>query len=119
MNIFDNMKQTIVGHSVAAASASNVPTGEPIDPTAAQPLGTLTGKQIVSVLSSMAANNSQKLYWQTSIVDLMKLLGIDPSLSNLQQLAQGLAYKGDTSDSATMNVWLHREVMRKLTQGDG
>jgi hypothetical protein len=57
------------------------------------------------------------LYWQTSIVDLMKLLGIDPSLSNLQQLAQELDYKGDTSDSTTLNVWLHGAVMRKWTQG--
>jgi hypothetical protein len=119
MNIFDNMRQTIIGHSVAAASAPKVPTGAPIDPTAAPPPSTLTGKQIVSVLSSMAANNSQKLYWQTSIVDLMKLLGIDPSLSNLQQLAQELSYKGATSDSTTMNVWLHGEVMRKLAQGGG
>jgi hypothetical protein len=117
MNIFDKMKQTIIGHSVAAASAPNVPTGAPIDPTAAPPPGTLTGKQIVSVLSSMAATNSQELHWQTSIVHLMKLLGIDPSLSNLQQLAQELAYKGDTSDSTAMNVWLHGAVMRKLTQG--
>jgi hypothetical protein len=117
MNIFDSMKQTIVGHPIAAASAPNVPTGASTDPTGAPPLGTLTGRQIVSVLSSIAANNSQKLYWQTSIVDLMKLLGIDPSPSNLKQLAQELAYKGDTSDSTTMNVWLHGAVMRKLTQG--
>jgi DNA replication protein DnaC len=75
-----------------------------------------TGEQIVSALSSMAANHSQKLYWQTSIVDLMKLVGIDPNLPNRKQLAEELAYQGNTNDSTAMNVWLHGAVMISYTE---
>ena len=115
MSVFDNIKQAIVGHAVAAASAPHAQTRVRLDP-GTPPDATLTGEQIVAVLSSMAANNSQKLCWQTSIVDLMKLVGIDPRLSNRKQLAQELGYKGDTSNSNAMDVWLHNAVMSKLSQ---
>lgn len=70
-------------------------------------------------LSQLSAKSAQKLNWETSIVDLMKLVGLDPSLTNRKQLAQELGYTGDSSDSATMNIWLHKEVMDKLAAGGG
>ena len=57
--------------------------------------------------------------WRHSIVDLMKLVGIDSSLANRKALAQELGYTGDMNDSATMNVWLHKQVLRKLSENGG
>jgi hypothetical protein len=67
----------------------------------------------------MAAGKGQTLNWRTSIVDLMKLLDLDSSLHARQQLAQELHYSGDMNDSAAMNIWLHKEVMRQLAANGG
>jgi hypothetical protein len=68
----------------------------------------------------MAAKRSEQLNWRTSIVDLMKLLDIDSSLRGAQGTGAGAAlYGGDTSDSASMNIWLHRQVMNKLAANGG
>ena len=67
----------------------------------------------------MAAKNSEKLDWRHSIVDLMKLIGVDSSLSARKELAKELNYSGDTSDSASMNIWLHKEVIKKLAANGG
>jgi hypothetical protein len=67
----------------------------------------------------MASENKQQLDWRHSIVDLMKLVGIDSSLSARRELAADLKYTGDTSDTATMNIWLHKEVMKKLAENGG
>jgi hypothetical protein len=66
-----------------------------------------------------AREGAQQLNWRTSIVDLMKLVGIDSSLENRKELAQELGYSGDMNDSAAMNVWLHRQVMRELAANGG
>jgi hypothetical protein len=67
----------------------------------------------------MAEKKPQKLNWRTSIVDLMKLLDLDSSLQARKALADELKYTGDKSDSATMNVWLHKQVMKKLAENGG
>ncbi len=67
----------------------------------------------------MAAKNPQQLNWRTSIVDLMKLLDLDSSLTARKQLADELHYTGDKDDSATMNVWLHKQVIKKLEENGG
>ena len=72
-----------------------------------------------AVLQGLASKSSQKLNWKTSIVDLMKLLDLDSSLENRKELARELGYKGDTNDSATMNVWLHKQVMKQLAEHGG
>ena len=74
---------------------------------------------VEAVLNDMAAKNSEKLNWRTSIVDLLKLLGMDSSLSARKQLAQELDYSGDMGDSAAMNMWLHKQVMKKLAENGG
>ena len=67
----------------------------------------------------MASNAPQKLNWQTSIVDLMKMLDLDSGLDARKSLAGELGYTGDTNDSASMNVWLHKQVMQKLAENGG
>lgn len=79
--------------------------GEPVD--------------VEAVLNGLASKNSQTLNWRTSIVDLMKLLDIDSSLSARKSLADELHYTGDKEDSATMNVWLHKQVIKKLEENGG
>lgn len=74
---------------------------------------------ISQVLSDMAQKRGGKLNWQTSIVDLLKLLDLDSSLSARQQLAKELHFEGDVHDSASMNVWLQDQVMRKLKENGG
>ncbi len=71
------------------------------------------------VLNNMAKNSSEKLNWRESIVDLLKLLGLDSSLTARKELAQELHYTGDTNDSASMNMWLSKQVMTKLTENGG
>lgn len=73
----------------------------------------------MSIFSSIMNNAGQKLDWRHSIVDLMKLLNLDSSLSARKELAQELHYTGDTSDSASMNIWLHKQVMQKLAENGG
>jgi hypothetical protein len=67
----------------------------------------------------MASKNPQQLNWKQSIVDLMKLLGLDSSLDNRKALAKELGYSGDMNDSASMNIWLHKQVMNKLAENGG
>lgn len=71
------------------------------------------------VLVDLAGKNAETLNWRTSIVDLMKLLQLDSSLASRKELAQELHFTGDTNDSASMNIWLHRQVMIKLAENGG
>jgi|SRR5690348_13160153 hypothetical protein len=74
---------------------------------------------VEAVLNNMQQQSGQQLNWRTSIVDLLKLLGLDSSLQARKELAAELHYTGDTNDSASMNVWLHKQVMRKLAENGG
>ncbi|GAB3429007.1 DUF3597 domain-containing protein [Massilia solisilvae] len=74
---------------------------------------------VEQVLNNMQKQSGQQLNWRTSIVDLLKLLGLDSSLQARKELAAELHYTGDTSDSATMNIWLHKQVMNKLAANGG
>ena len=121
MGIFDTLKNAIFGSpsqprpgpATAAPQASQAAA-----PTAAAP-APATPVDIEEVLTGMAAKKPEKLNWQSSIVDLMKLVDLDPSLSNRKELAGELGYTGDTQDSAKMNIWLHHEVMEKLAASGG
>ena len=70
-------------------------------------------------MTAAAASVDYDTNWRTSIVDLMKLCGLDSSLANRKELAQELGYTGDMNDSATMNIWLHKQVMKKLSENGG
>ena len=71
------------------------------------------------ILDQAVKDSGQTLNWRTSIVDLMKALGIDSSLASRKELAKELEYTGDTDDSATMNIWLHKQVLAKLAANGG
>ena len=75
---------------------------------------------VAARLEQLAAQNPQKLNWRTSIVDLMKLLGMESSLAERKELAQELGYPSDQmSDTARMNTWLHQQVLRKIAANGG
>jgi len=104
---------TAASSAPAAAPASPAPTAAP---AGAQPMAEI---DVAAVLSGKAQRAGQPLKWRTSIVDLLKLLDLDSSLQARKELAQELHYSGDMNDSATMNIWLHRQVMNKLAQNGG
>jgi hypothetical protein len=128
MSIFSKIKDAIFGNK--AEARPNAPSAPPAGrapsasagPAASQPKQAPAAPapvDVEAVLKRMAADNKQQLNWQTSIVDLMKLVGIDSDITNRRALAHELGYTGDLNDSATKNVWLHKEVMRKLAESGG
>ena len=124
MSIFSKIKDAIFGKkdeapAVAQAPTQAAPAAAPAAvPAAAAPVA-LSEVDVEAVLTKLAAASSQKLNWRTSIVDLMKLVGMESSLAERRQLAGELGYTGDTNDTATMNIWLHKQVMVKLAENGG
>lgn len=100
------------GRAPSATAGTAAPQPKPA-PAAPEPV------DVEAVLQRMAADNKQQLNWRTSIVDLMKLLGMDSSLENRKELARELGYTGDQGDSAAMNIWLHKRVMKELAAHGG
>lgn len=127
MGIFGNLMAKIMGHEARASEATvnadvaaNAPAaGAQTSGAAGAAAAPAEPVDIEAVLEGMAASNSQKLDWRHSIVDLMKLVGMDSSLAQRKTLAQELGYTGSTDDSATMNIWLQKEVMRQLAANGG
>ena len=126
MGIFDKIKNAIFGHKAAAAPHPTAAAATPATAAPAQdesPQAAATPSQpvdVVHVLGEIAAGKGNpKLDYQHSIVDLMKLLDLDPSLANREQLAGELGYIGAKDGSAAMNIWLHKEVMRQLEANGG
>jgi len=123
MSVLGNIMGAIFGHGSAQASAS--PTVAPATPKAqasASPTPAAPKAQTVDVaaiVDNAAASKGEKLAWRTSIVDLMKALGLDSSLAARKELARELHYTGNINDSAAMNVWLHKQVMSKLAENGG
>ncbi|MGZ5432456.1 MAG: DUF3597 domain-containing protein [Thermoanaerobaculia bacterium] len=108
---------------VGAAARTGLPVGVAVPgsglPAPAAAAATKGPVDVAAILDGMAAKSKEKLDWKHSIVDLMKLVGMDSSLSARKELAADLHYTGDTGDSAKMNMWLHKEVMRKLAENGG
>jgi hypothetical protein len=106
----------------AVATATKYPTGVgnfPTAPAAAKPVA-ISPVDVVKKLEGLAAKNPQKLDWKVSIVDLMKLLGLDSSIQARKELATELGCPVDKmADSAAMNTWLHKVVLRKLAENGG
>ena len=116
----DAFKPGMSGESrVEAAQRQGVPVAAAVPGGAAAAGAKAPSVDVGATLEKMAASHNEKLDWKHSIVDLMKLVGLDSSLSARKELAADLHYTGDTSDSAKMNVWLHKEVMRKLAENGG
>jgi hypothetical protein len=134
MSIFGSIMSKIFhrggGKEAGAAAAPATQTAQaspaaasPAASTATQASGGSGGSQgsvdVEAILTDLAGKAGQKLDWRHSIVDLMKLLNLDSSLAARKELAAELHYTGDTSDSAAMNIWLHKQVMTKLAENGG
>ena len=120
MTILGKVMSAIFGTKAEAASPSG--TAAPAAPASGGGNPASTPAQaidIAPVLDKAVADKKEKLQWRTSIVDLMKALDIDSSLSARKELAKELNYSGDTNDSASMNIWLHKQVMTKLAENGG
>lgn len=134
MSFFDKIKNAIFGKAEAAPQTS-APAGTPATtaspaspaspaapaspaPTTAAPAPT-GNVDVASILDAAVKKNGQKLDWKHSIVDLLKALDLDSSLTARKELAGELGYTGNTSDSATMNIWLHKAVIKKLSENGG
>jgi len=113
MSIFGKIMGGIFGSKASAA-----PAGKPGEAPAA-PVAPADSVDVAAIVDKAVAAKKEKLEWRTSIVDLMKALDIDSSLAARKDLAKELGYTGDTSDSATMNIWLHKQVMTKLAANGG
>jgi hypothetical protein len=118
MSIFGKIMGAIFGTSATAATPDAAPAaGGAATPAASgSPVATV---DVAPILDKAVAAKGEKLEWKTSIVDLMKALDIDSSLTARKELAKELGYTADSSDSATMNVWLHKQVMTKLAANGG
>jgi hypothetical protein len=132
MSIFGKIMSAIFGSKADAAapggtsappSAGTAPTDTgPVIIGGGAPAGSAAPAQTVDVapiLDKAVAAKGEKLEWRTSIVDLMKALDIDSSFSARKELAKELGYTGDSNDSASMNIWLHKQVMAKLAANGG
>jgi len=95
-----------------APTAAAAPAATAV-PAAAQPV------DVDGILDFMNEQRDQKLNWRTSIVDLMKLTGMDSTLEERRELANELGYPGNTSDTAEMNVWLHKQVIARIRADGG
>jgi len=135
MSIFGKIMSGIFGSKADAAPASGGSAAGSSGSTGAgwaQPSGSAApaassaapaappqSVDVAAILDKAVAAQKEKLEWRTSIVDLMKALDIDSSLAARKELAKELGYSGDTNDSASMNVWLHKQVMGKLAANGG
>ena len=138
MGLFNTLMSKIFSHAPSGAPAAesstpSLPTATDLAATsavapAAVPAPTSVAAaasapaqpvDVAAILDQLASKNSEKLDWKHSIVDLMKLVGMDSTLSARKEFAQDLHYSGDINDSAAMNIWLHKEVMKKLAENGG
>jgi Domain of unknown function (DUF3597) len=129
MGILSNIFGKIFpSHAQPSPSATVATTTSPEPTSAVAPTATAAATpqaapmqevDVEAVLNGLASKNPEKLNWKTSIVDLMKLLSLDSSLGQRKELAKELGYSGDMNDSASMNIWLHRQVMNKLAANGG
>jgi hypothetical protein len=122
MSIFGKIMGAIFGTKAdaapaggAAADAGSSSAGSS-GGSAASPAATV---DVAPILDKAVAAKGEKLAWRTSIVDLMKALDIDSSFAARKDLAKELGYTGDSNDSASMNIWLHKQVMAKLAANGG
>jgi hypothetical protein len=115
MSIFGKIMSAIFGTKADAAPAGGG-AGAGSSGDAAAPAATV---DVAPILDQAVKAKGEKLEWRTSIVDLMKALDIDSSFSARKTLAKELGYTGDSNDSASMNIWLHKQVMTKLAANGG
>ena len=138
MGIFSSIKEKLFGKAAPEVAAAQTITAEAVKPATADVSATATTAgsaaaatpaeskaaaaapvDVAAVMDAAVKKNGQKLDWRRSIVDMMKALDLDSSLAARKELADELGYKGDKNDSATMNVWLHKALMKALAENGG
>jgi hypothetical protein len=122
MSILGTIMEKLLGKAPAspAAKASGATNAAPSAPASTSPsVQPGPSVDVAAVLDDLSDKTTEKLDWRHSIVDLMKLLSIDSSLAARKALASELHYDGDTSNSASMNIWLHKQIMTKLVANGG
>jgi hypothetical protein len=122
MSIFGTILHKIFGTTPAEAAPAATPAATPgavVPPAPGVPVDAAGKVDIVAVLDDLNEKNPETLDWRVSIVDLLKVLGIDSSLTNRKALASELKYDGDANDSAKMNIWLHEKVIAQVAANGG
>ena len=121
MSIFGKIMSAIFGTKAEAAptGGGTATSSSPGGGSASASVAPAQTVDVAPILDKAVAAKKEKLEWRTSIVDLMKALDIDSSLGARKELAKELGYTGDTGDSASMNIWLHKQVMTKLAANGG
>jgi len=119
MGMFSDLMNKIFRNAPAAERPASVPVSASPAGSSANATVVLAPVDVDAILTKLASENKEKLDWKHSIVDLMKLVDMDSSFAARKALATELHYTGDTTDSASMNIWLHQEVMRKLADNGG
>ena len=119
MSIFGKIMSAIFGSKASAAPAGGAAPGAGSSAPAGSPAAPAGSVDVAAILDKAVAAKGEKLAWRTSIVDLMKALDIDSSFAARKELATELGYTGDSNDSASMNIWLHKQVMAKLAANGG
>jgi hypothetical protein len=118
MSIFGKIMSAIFGSKATAAPAGGA-TAAPGSAGGSPSAAPAQSVDVAPILDKAVAAKGEKLEWRTSIVDLMKALDIDSSFAARKELATELGYTGDSNDSASMNIWLHKQVMTKLAANGG
>jgi hypothetical protein len=119
MSVFGSLMSSIFGSNIAS-TAGATPAQQPLVGQQPTKSGGSTDKiDVAAIMDKLADETDEDLDWRHSIVDLMKLLKLDSSLTARKQLAKELQYAGNTNDSAAMNIWLHKQVMLKLAENGG
>jgi len=119
MSIFGKIMGAIFGSKAGATPAGGAAAGGGGGAAAAPSAAPAQSVDVAPILDKAVAAKHEKLEWRTSIVDLMKALDIDSSLAARKELAKELGYTGDSNDSASMNIWLHKRVMQELEKNGG
>jgi len=128
MSIFGKIMSAVFGSKAAAAPASGgaaaspgalAGSSAPAAGSSPAPAAPAQSVDVAAILDKAVAAKKEKLEWRTSIVDLMKALDVDSSFAARKELATELGYTGDSNDSASMNIWLHKQMMAKLAANGG
>ena len=119
MSIFGKIMGAIFGTKADAAPAGGGATADAGSSGGAAAAPAAATVDVAPILDKAVAAKGEKLAWRTSIVDLMKALDIDSSFAARKELAKELGYTGDSNDSASMNIWLHKQVMTKFAANGG
>ena len=117
MSVFGSIMSAIFGSKAPAGEAAASGGGTPATPAGGG--SAATAVDVEAILTKMEDEGDEDLNWRQSIVDLMKLLKLDSSLTARKELAKELGYTGELTGSAEMNIWLHKQVMRKLAENGG